>query len=890
MLSGCNSESEIILPPARENTATISVEKGLSTSFADDAVYLKIPANAIDSDTAISLSVLEKANAPDPEHTTTELYLLEPEQLTLKQSSELRLLIPSEIPANHSVFIARLENGVWVNNPTSVHSANQVSAKISGFGIYSARIVASPMIPVKTIGPECNSRQTAQSVRFIHVADLHSRFGYKEKYFSKIKAAYHQARLQQPYTVFTNGGDDYEKGTVAEQLSQGQATLEAIKAMEFDVRVIGNHDYAWGPEQLLDYTRDDNAIVIASNTQYVGDDQQGFAAVDFGIVEAGCMKIGFFGMTSVPWNELDQPMESPPIPDFIPGFKMNWEWEQVASNIVGQYRDQVDYMVMLSHLGVSGDRHIAANVEGIDLVLGGHTHGGVHYEELSNGAIVIQPDFFARGFTDIELEFDVRQKTLVNHSYNARKTGEVLTPDPITEERIDQIMGKYAPDAATEFAISENYPSTEELATISAKAAEYIHNTELALLDPKQVQTIWTPGGLTQETLHKAYYVERQPSNTPGFNALYQVEVTGKDYKAMRQRQPLWVAYPAIEIDEQKTYRVALQKGPALNPELFFSDIKFQAVTPLSETWWALDKYARERTRNCLHIDSDKPLNVETCDFNAAITIWNFDKTEFPLAAESGPSTLTYYDPDNTQWGNANSRYQNTESLGLPALPDGHSNVMAFSNHTPRQGLQLTHNVEANGDFVDKNWVSDYTLVMDVLWPEGSDGQYRALWQTDTSNTSDADIFVDPAGGVGIATSGSGYYGELLPDTWYRIGLVFYSAPEGGVFKIYINGKLVGEKNEGDINERWALKEFGLLLTDDSGETAPGYLNALLFAGHPFTATEMAAMGGPSKKMTFSPPIKTLNQVVERHYKSAPPVSLNPWQAQRAKFFGQQQE
>ncbi|MFM9816208.1 hypothetical protein ACKI16_47985, partial [Streptomyces scabiei] len=79
-----------------------------------------------------------------------------------------------------------------------------------------------------------------QTLRFIHVADLHARFGFKEQYFSRIKSYYNNALTEQPYTLFTNGGDDYEKGTVAEQTSLGVATVEAIKAMKFDVRVVGN--------------------------------------------------------------------------------------------------------------------------------------------------------------------------------------------------------------------------------------------------------------------------------------------------------------------------------------------------------------------------------------------------------------------------------------------------------------------------------------------------------------------------------------------------------------------------------------------------------------------------------------------------------------------------
>jgi hypothetical protein len=47
--------------------------------------------------------------------------------------------------------------------------------------------------------------------------------------------------------------------------------------------------------------------------------------------------------------------------------------------------------------------------------------------------------------------------------------------------------------------------------------------------------------------------------------------------------------------------------------------------------------------------------------------------------------------------------------------------------------------------------------------------------QTNAANTDDADIFVEnkPSGGFGIATAGSGYFGVIEPDKYYRLGLVF---------------------------------------------------------------------------------------------------------------------
>lgn len=37
-------------------------------------------------------------------------------------------------------------------------------------------------------------------------------------------------------------------------------------------------------------------------------------------------------------------------------------------------RDEVDVVVILSHLGLSTDRRLAEQITGIDVILGGHTH------------------------------------------------------------------------------------------------------------------------------------------------------------------------------------------------------------------------------------------------------------------------------------------------------------------------------------------------------------------------------------------------------------------------------------------------------------------------------------------------------------------------------------
>ena len=889
ILTACGSGDEVTVNPndpvePEPSKLTLSSANGLDVTLDEGNFIFNAPSSAISSDVELTYekTLLDETNIQ--QNIISDLHALTPSTLTLEKPITITIKIPDDYALGGQLFIAKLSGANWDTVTNSIVLDGFVSAQVTTLGTYAIQMQRNEAFA--NIGPTCDANATEQSVRFVHVADLHARFGYEEQYFSRIKAYYNQVASQTPHTLFTNGGDDYEKGTVAEQLSQGTATEEAIKAMQFDLRVVGNHDYAWGPEKLLSYSQDENAIVLASNTRYEAEQLQDFAGVGFAKVQVGCITLGVFGMTSVPWNELDEPIQDDPIPDFIKQFKMSWQWQQIAQSIVNQYSDDVDYMIMLSHLGVGQDTDMATNVPGIDLVLGGHTHGGESYTTLDNGAIVLQPDFYAKGITDLTLNFNLADKSSPVVDYKTIETDTIDERDEATKLAIDEIMGRYAPDAETEIAISENYPTDAQLAEITALAAKHSSTISAALLNPELVQKRWTPGTLTQEDFHKAFYVERQPSNTPGFNSIYKVTVSGSDLTTMFASQPDWFLLKPEDIQPTNNYEVALFKGAALNPDLFFNSVTFSNVEPIAEAWWLLDKYARARTSQCLHLDTDTELY--SCNNLANVTVWNFDDTNNPLAADFGPSVLSYFDPDETNWGTAETQYSTTTQLNIDDLSDGPSGVMAFSRHAPTEGLLIDLNTPANGDFANEGMVSDYTLVMDLYWPAEGKDIYRAIMQANTTDylNDDADMFIDPSGGYGQATSDSGYFGNTQPDSWHRIAFVFYTAPTNGVFEVYIDGELAGVKEDGEIDSRWALNQSVLLFTDNNYETVPGYLNSLLYAGRAMTRDEIKSMGGAQQKLSFEQPTRVLNQTIERHYQAAPAIKTNVWIEQRNKFFG----
>ncbi|MBH0022002.1 metallophosphoesterase [Pseudoalteromonas sp. SWXJ133] len=888
-LSACGAGDEVTVNPndpveSEPSGLIITNINGLQTSLDEGNFTINAPGQIVASDTEITYekSILDENN--QTKNIISDIHTLTPGTLQLSSLMTITIKIPDDYALGGQLTIAHLNGGSWSSITNSTVSQGFVSAQVDQLGSYALEMQRT--VAFSDVGPTCDANATEQSIRFVHVADMHARFGYQEQYFSRIKAYYKKVLSESPHTLFTDGGDDYEKGTVAEQISQGLASDETVKLMAFDLRVLGNHDYAWGPEKLLEFSQDNNAVVLASNTRFEGEKNQKFGGVDFAKVQVGCITFGVFGMTSVPWDELDKPIEGDPIPDFIKQFKMSWKWQQIAQSIVSQYSDDVDYMIMLSHLGKGTDVEIATNVPGIDLVLGGHTHGGEDFIELDNNALVIQPDFYARGVTDLNLIFNTANKTLSSYDYQHVDTRTSIEPDEETKLAIDEIMGRYAPDADTEIAISENYPSDFEVAGITALATKHSSSINAALLNPELVQKRWTPGTVTQEDFHKTFYVERQPSNTPGFNSLYQVTVTGTDLNTMIASQPDWFVLKPEDIQVTTNYNVALFKGAALNPDLFFSSVTFNDVKPIAEAWWLLDQYARFRTTQCLHLDTDTQLNA--CQDVANITTWNFDDPTNPLTPDSGPSVLSYFDPENDGWGPEDTRYETTTALDIADLTDGPSGVMAFTDHSPTEGFKIELNTQANGDFASEGMVSDYTLVMDLYWPSEGKDIYRAIIQAETVNYSedDADIFIDPTGGYGQSTFKSGYFGATEPEKWHRVAFVFYTAPTNGVFEVYIDGELAGVKEFGEIDKRWALDKAVLLFTDNNYETVPGYLNALLYAGRAMTRGEIKSMGAAQQKLTFEQPTRVLNQTIERHYKAAPAIKTNLWIEQRNKFFG----
>ena len=194
----------------------------------------------------------------------------------------------------------------------------------------------------------------------------------------------------------------------------------------------------------------------------------------------------------------------------------------------------------------------------------------------------------------------------------------------------------------------------------------------------------------------------------------------------------------------------------------------------------------------------------------------------------------------------------------IPATIGGQSAVvMRFPATTPTQGYDVTHGIAPNGG---GSFVNQYTLIMDVMFPAASSGQWRSLFQTNPANSNDGDFFVDPGNGIGI----SGVYAGNLPaDTWHRVAFVVDLTLPAQQLRKFIDGILVGTQDLGEgLDGRWALDPTALLFADENNETRIGFVNSIQIRSEAMLAADVTSLGGATAAGIPLPAAPSFLQVV----------------------------
>lgn len=223
---------------------------------------------------------------------------------------------------------------------------------------------------------------TQREVRILHINDFHGfADGYKpygsdeiQGGLAELAARADELRAEKP-TLFLAAGDMVQGNNWA-NLFQGKSSIEAMNAMNFDAMVVGNHEFDFGQAILKERIGEATFPVLGANViglstlkPYVMKDLDGLTITVIGVVT------GDTPVTTHPKNVTGL--------QFLPP-------EDTVSKYVRELRGKSDIVVVLSHLGFSADSDLAKKVDGIDVIVGGHSHTKVEKPALVGKTFIVQ--------------------------------------------------------------------------------------------------------------------------------------------------------------------------------------------------------------------------------------------------------------------------------------------------------------------------------------------------------------------------------------------------------------------------------------------------------------------------------------------------------------------
>ena len=205
---------------------------------------------------------------------------------------------------------------------------------------------------------------------------------------ARVKAAYEAAGKE---VVLVDNGDAAQ-GDVIGTLSKGEAIIELMNEVGYDVATIGNHEFDYGMEQF-------NKNVSLAKFQYVCcnflNDKGEAVLKPYTIVEKGGKKIAFVGIDTPEAFTKSTPVyfqdgEGNYIFSFCEGNNGQDLYDKVQETVDAARAEGADYVIAVAHLGIDYQSapwmstDVITNTTGIDVMLDGHSHSVISGDTVKN--------------------------------------------------------------------------------------------------------------------------------------------------------------------------------------------------------------------------------------------------------------------------------------------------------------------------------------------------------------------------------------------------------------------------------------------------------------------------------------------------------------------------
>jgi sulfur-oxidizing protein SoxB len=312
--------------------------------------------------------------------------------------------------------------------------------------------------------------------------------------FAHLATLVKRLKASRPGALLLDGGDTWQ-GSGLTLWTKGQDMVDAQKLLGVDV-MTGHWEFTLGAERVKEIVERD----FAGKVDFVA---QNVKTTDFGDPVFAPYVIR--PVNGVPVAIVGQAFPYTPIANpryFVPEWSFGIRDEEMQKAVDEARGKGAQVVVLLSHNGMDVDLKLASRVQGIDAILGGHTHDGVPQPTLvaNAGGRTIVTNAGSNGKFLAVLDLDVKGGKVADFRYRLVPVfSGLLPPDPDMQALIRRHRAPYADKLAEKLAITEgllyrrgNFNGTADQLILDALMAE--KNAEIAFSPGFRWGTTLLPG------------------------------------------------------------------------------------------------------------------------------------------------------------------------------------------------------------------------------------------------------------------------------------------------------------------------------------------------------------------------------------------------------------
>ncbi len=313
-------------------------------------------------------------------------------------------------------------------------------------------MLSASLVSCSSVAP---ADQALRSLTLLHINDTHSHFeadpatvqlsdraqplytfiGGHARIATLARQWRQQAEQQGEPVLFLHGGDAFKGSGYFEEFGAA-INSDMLNRLQLDAMALGNHEFDLGVAQLADFARANQFPLLAANLDssaepalahgliqpyvlFEIDAQQHARVVTLAQIQQPHRVVAVFGLALQDMKNLSTQTGALQFQDEIDS----------ARQLVATFKQHgIERVIALTHLGHQRDLTIAAAVDGIDVIVGGHSHSllgdfrawglGVqppyaqqiktsqHGQPRQSPACVVQAGQFAQALGKLALEFD----------------------------------------------------------------------------------------------------------------------------------------------------------------------------------------------------------------------------------------------------------------------------------------------------------------------------------------------------------------------------------------------------------------------------------------------------------------------------------------------------